>query len=384
MGPLFSAEQVAQLEQLERAHKENRRGQHSITPRYAVERLRYLSRIIEPHQRVEPYRYNLGFKNEHERSLIELPDVIDRQELADRIQKLLHEVPKDAAGHELQGKTLRVALDQAPRIGETFAVELLDRASRAYDAVLAHDSGPDALVNRASLLQKALLVAAHFGRREFISPLVARYKQLLQTEFRAMLSSSYDSLMIETVDALAGQCLHGLRKLGMREEINQMLAPMRNCILGDKDLSSVAGSKDHWFILRALLPIAGGWYYFGRDSEAEPILQAARTLLFRNELEPKEQTALACTYVATLGLVPAELAQMRLQELFERLKGIYDGFSTTDYYGQFQLRLVEAVVLAVVSDDFTQGTQARCWLDDDEFLVRRRIHDDHRKMMKDS
>ena len=30
----------------------------------------------------------------------------------------------------------------------------------------------------------------------------------------------------------------------------------------------------------------------------------------------------------------------------------------------------------MVSDDFTMGTQARRWLDDDEFLVRRRIHRD--------
>jgi hypothetical protein len=46
-----------------------------------------------------------------------------------------------------------------------------------------------------------------------------------------------------------------------------------------------------------------------------------------------------------------------------------------------QLDVIESVVLAVVSDDFTQGTQTRRWLDDDEFLVRRRIHDDHRKMV---
>jgi hypothetical protein len=37
--------------------------------------------------------------------------------------------------------------------------------------------------------------------------------------------------------------------------------------------------------------------------------------------------------------------------------------------------------LAVVSDDFTLGANARRWLDDDEFLVRRRIHKDLRAMM---
>jgi hypothetical protein len=37
-------------------------------------------------------------------------------------------------------------------------------------------------------------------------------------------------------------------------------------------------------------------------------------------------------------------------------------------------------VLAVVSDDFTMGTNARRWLDDDEYLVRKRIHRDLRAL----
>jgi cellulose synthase operon protein C len=43
--------------------------------------------------------------------------------------------------------------------------------------------------------------------------------------------------------------------------------------------------------------------------------------------------------------------------------------------------VIEAVVMAVVGDDFTLGASARRWLDDDEFLVRRRIHRDLRATM---
>ena len=35
-----------------------------------------------------------------------------------------------------------------------------------------------------------------------------------------------------------------------------------------------------------------------------------------------------------------------------------------------------AVVLAVVNEDSAMGADARRWLDDDEFIVRRRIHRD--------
>jgi hypothetical protein len=37
-------------------------------------------------------------------------------------------------------------------------------------------------------------------------------------------------------------------------------------------------------------------------------------------------------------------------------------------------RVLESVVLAAVSDDFTAGTEVRRWLDEDEYLVRRRVH----------
>jgi hypothetical protein len=39
------------------------------------------------------------------------------------------------------------------------------------------------------------------------------------------------------------------------------------------------------------------------------------------------------------------------------------------------------VVLAVVTEDFAVGSVARHWLEDDEFLVRRRIHRDMNAVM---
>jgi hypothetical protein len=76
-----------------------------------------------------------------------------------------------------------------------------------------------------------------------------------------------------------------------------------------------------------------------------------------------------------------EAAKKRLEEIFRELKGVRESFTSGSHFSVLQLDVIESVVLAVVSDDFTQGTQARRWLDDDEFLVRRRIHDDHRKLM---
>ncbi len=95
----------------------------------------------------------------------------------------------------------------------------------------------------------------------------------------------------------------------------------------------------------------------------------------------RTRTALARAYATALGQAPVEAAQRRFDELFEKLEGILDSFTTNEFYSQAQIQVVEAVVLAVVSDDFTVGTAVRRWLDDDEYLVRRRIHRDVRELV---
>jgi hypothetical protein len=109
-------------------------------------------------------------------------------------------------------------------------------------------------------------------------------------------------------------------------------------------------------------------------------LQAARALLLKAELPPRTQTALACAYAQTVGQAPVEVAQKRLEEIFTSIKGVTDSYTTSSHFSVSKLDVIESVVLAVVSDDFTLGTQARRWLDDDEFLVRRRVHGEYHKL----
>src|SRR5205809_8128573 len=112
------------------------------------------------------------------------------------------------------------------------------------------------------------------------------------------------------------------------------------------------------------------------DATARTVMDAARRLLLKGKLEKQEQTKLGCAYVSTLGQAPAELALRGVEELFEKLERVHDVWTTSSHYSLSQLDVIEAVVLAVVTDDFAMGTQGRRWLDDDEYLVRRRIHRD--------
>ena len=86
-------------------------------------------------------------------------------------------------------------------------------------------------------------------------------------------------------------------------------------------------------------------------------------------------------YLVLEGLMDSGLLdslRRRVEELFQRLQGVSDTQSTNTHYSLSRLRLVEAAVRAVVNDDFALGPAVRRWLDDDEYVVRRRIHRDVR------
>jgi hypothetical protein len=362
-----------QLEYLDAMEKEGgRSGKGGGLNRYAIDRLRKQSRILEPDQDLDPYRH-LKARKTFEKELAALPDVVDREEVAARLLRLFQEVRGGQGANEARAFILTEALNQAPRIGEDFAREILGRVLPVYDVLAG--SGPrqpDELSRLASLLEKGLFTAAHFDRMEHVSPLVERFASLL----RAL----HGSLQLETLSVLAGQSLRSLRKLGMRDQIDHLLGLMAEVVLHGRDLRALAedpiGTRAD--SLRALLQVAGGWYYFGRDQQAEAVLEAARALIFREELDSKKRVPLVCDYAATAGQGPPEKARLRLTELFSRLQGLKETWTTSGYYARYQFEIVEAVILAVVSETFSLGASARRWLDEEEFLIRRRVHRDVR------
>jgi len=340
--------------------------------RYVVDRLRKHSSILEPDQRINPYRHWGARISDFEKALCELTDLTDRNEIANRVDKLLREIRRDDKGKQDRARVLRTALEVAPRVGEDFARKMLEQTIPAYDALPQETKELAALLDQANFLEKALFVAAHFGRVEAVHPLVTRFQRMLQ--------SQKGPQSLPALESLAKYCFRGLRKLGMRDEIDQILRQMAELVLEGQEVKAIDFKKREQgsAALRALLQVAAGWYFFGRDSQAEPILQAARSVLLANDLQPREQTQLAQSYAGAVGQAPVEVAQKRLEEIFKSLKGVRDTYTTSSHFSVSQLDVVEAVVLAVVSDDFTMGTQARRWLDDDEYLVRRRIHRDVR------
>jgi hypothetical protein len=327
-------------------------------PRYKIDSLRMRSRILEPHEKINSIRnLYMGVLPEFDKALLALPDILDRARLERESQRLLA-----AAKNPLQRfNAIKALLTVAPGLGDAFAAPLVLEATAVC-------KDPIDEFEQAELLERALFMAAHFNQGEAIQGLLAR--------FHALLRSDKVGADAKRWHALVGQCFRGLRKLGMQDEMRGLLQELTAVVTRGKPLAGLRKSAAWPKMVRRLLHVAAGHFYFDNESEGRPLLEEARLVLLHGDLKGREQTELACTYIGTLGQAPVGLALGAIDELLQRLQGVFDNFSSHTHYSASKLEVIEAIVMAVVTEEFAMGQVGRRWLEDDEYLVRKRIHRD--------
>ena len=343
---------------------------------YAVERLGRESAILQPQEKLDPYRRIKLEQDAAVREMVRLTDVHDRGRLAAGLRRLAEQ----AAGRppEVRLRVLAEALPLSARVGEAATTELLAQVGPALDAAAASD---DRAVgeNRALLLERALLFAAHYDLAAFVRTFADRLGEALRRP-----------AAVDAVGPLVGQTFRSLRKLGLKDQTERLLGQIEDAALGGRalDQAQAATAGRGWQqTLRLLLPVAGGWFYFDKPAQARPILDAARAWVLKPDKKPNDAdrpaaqyVALVNAYIAAAGQAPLDEAIGRIEELFTsgRLDRLPNTMTSNHYYSLLHLSVAEAVVLTLATEDFAVGPGARRWLDDDEYLVRRRIHRDMR------
>jgi hypothetical protein len=335
--------------------------------RYAIDRLREHSRILEPTERVE------GTASIVRRVSSTVPAPAARLEAApaDQLDDAVVEAISAESARPGQPHLLSVveaALDRAAELGETGVGRVLEAIPAALEA------GRDSPRPLARLIQKGLAAATFWDRADLARELTKRFLRL--TDGRA----GWDH-----AETLTGQAFRCLRRLGLKGDADEVLHHVADRVLQGQPLDRLRTSRpaDWPAALRLLLHAAAGWYYAGRENDelARRILDEARRDLFAAETTPADRTKLALAYAATLGQAPVQMALARLEEMFRDLRRISVTGSTNDYYTLQPLRIIETAVRAVVSEDFAVGPHVRAWLDADELAVRRRIRDDLKEVM---
>jgi cellulose synthase operon protein C len=345
---------------------------------YVIGRMREQSTILEPREKSDPYSEWMKLE-ELIQELVALSRIADPAALAKRVRELYRSGLKGTATDESRIAVLSHSLRLAPRVGAEFTVELLEHLLAAMRSANPKSALAVLEIRKLGrLFESALFLAAHFDRRELL-------RELVDGVFAVALAKP-DDQRCELVNYFAGRCLASLRKVGLRDEIDRLLLRFQDDILKGHALDQLKvlhGAKpDLWAdSLQTMLNLSAGWLTFGLMEQAAPILETARAEIHdgaRFAVQPF--TKLCRAYATALGQSPADFGMPRIAELFTIIDPakVTNTFTSAPYYSRLHLNLIEDVVLAIVSDDFALGHSGQRWLDEDELLVRRRIHRDMR------
>ncbi len=357
-----------------------------------VARLRKDLHILEPHEKTHPYlAYHSSGGVVIGPQLAALYGISSPKALEAEIRKFLKNEGKPLEKWSLQ-TALREMLFLSNRLAEPLARDLMQRASAALTPPtikVTETNGHHEIDLHARLADAAIMTAASFGWADVM-------EQLIQQFVANLRGLEEHSVRLSIANGLE-LWVRFLRKLGLRDQVEPMLKEMTELLLRGRSLEklradySKGARHSNWIdMLLSLLRLAEYWIHFGWVSQAAPIVEEARRLLFAfkdSSLDsrmrhPREYVQLAVAYIRCVGQTDdIDVVAGKLKELLNNLDTIPNSSTTQQYFSVLHLTIVENLVLALVSDDFIMGETARRWLDDDEYLVRRRIHGDMKKLL---
>ena len=333
--------------------------------RYHVDRFRQHSKILDPTERINAFWASTFRHYRHwdkvRKQLIDLPG-LESAALNERVRRLL------ATAADALPAILLDVLDLAPRLDRDLAEKALEEVPRGLDLL----AGTPTM--QLSLLDKGLKTAESFDRPTIVQPLAERFIQYVEKQ-RGLPASTM-------LEGLTSQTFRCFRRLGMKNEAYDVLGRVHYLLTAGEEIPAARKrrAKDWPNLMRTLLPVAAAYYYAGQEELGFKILDPISEDLYRYPMSLAERTALAFTYAATLGHVPVRIARGRFGDLFQFLKKItINGWNT--HYTLQPLKLIDTAILAIVSEDFMIGPKVRGWLDDEEFLVRQRIHKELKELM---
>jgi hypothetical protein len=310
--------------------------------RYKVDRLREASRILEPLER--PDAIGAWIKKEKDSrgpefaALREISDPVKRAKAVDKL------VDAAAANDAERERLIDGIFDVLLELPESGAVPILSRTWPLVSRV------PEP--RRAVLYAEALVVAGHFGRTELVPGML----DALGVAIRLVQGPDLERVLQHS--------LRALRRIGLRAEMAELLVEAEHALPANRADA-----------LRGRLALAAGLAFLGETHRALPIYEQARTALTESMVLPQRlelTRALALAYAQA----PLQHALGGLADLTTQLRDITDSYGTNSHYCLSVLNFVESLVLGITSDDLALGEAGRRFVEDDEHLIRRRLHRD--------
>jgi cellulose synthase operon protein C len=339
----------------------NRIARHEGQGRYAIDKLREESRILEPTVRISAYDAAVRQPSDKSDSLLRAVDSMPAERLNAEISTIL------ANSRGAAGELVCRLLDRDWELPETAMMAIFDALPRSMHAA-RNDS--ELL---AKLFKRGFSAASRWDRIDVARELTSRFVQRLDAP-----------RFLNLAETAAAEAIRCLRRLGLRSDVEQLLNTIASRVLQSQPIGRlrVVQPAEWPRALRVLLQVAAGWYSTGNEDEAHKVLDEARLDLLAKTTTPVDRTRLVIAYIAALSPAPARIRLGRLEEIFQSVHDIKREGSTNEYYALSPLLIIEAAVRSAIAADFAISPQVRAWLDADEMAVRRRIRDELKEVLK--
>jgi len=317
--------------------------------RYKVDRLRQASFILEPHEHLDPVlAFQQAKSDPRGEEFAPMRGMTDPRELSRAVEQVMQRALAPDTAVEDRDRLFDGVMDFFPMLPESESVPHL--------RTLVQSVEPIPIARRCMLLEEALMLSGFFGRGDMVQELVERLKQLI---------GELGSEHVTEVASTLGQCLRSMRRVGLADEAGDLLTAVASAIKG-------SGTA----VVVARLQLASGLADMGRMEQAQLMVQEGTRALRDKSLLLVDRLELTRAMASTVSHLPQAQAIGELQQLALQLPQITDSFNTNSHFCLSVIQFMESLILGHASEQLALGQLGRRWLDEDEYLVRRRIHRD--------
>ena len=311
--------------------------------RYKVDRVRQFSNVLEPQERLDPVAaFHRGERDPRGPEFEPLRGQSDVVALEESVAQIVAKAKKSAPDE--RARLYDGVMDFFPLVPADAAIAHLETIEKSVGDV------PTA--RRAQLLEEALMLGGHVGDQELARRLFTALRDTL---------ASLDVEAAAPMTAVLGGTLRTLRRVGLRDEASELLATMQKIASGDGLAARIA--RVH---------AASALAYTGAFDKARPVFDATLTALSRDMPMPA-RLDLTRALTRALAHAPFDYALASLQTIADKLDVVTDSFNTNSHVCVSVVAFMESLVFGYASDELGVSDAGRKWLDDDEYLIRKRI-----------
>ena len=314
--------------------------------RYKADRFRQACTILESQEQLDPIRaYTDRASSPDDEAFAALRALADPDALAGAIGRILDRArvaPAPEAARLLDG--ILGFLPALPAQG------LGDRLAAVVEVLATQDWEP-----LAPLAAEALSLAALTGN----AALIDRTATLVSQSF-SLLGANHPAVIRQLPKAL--RTLRRARPDVARALLDLLL---QGCAPGGEDLA-------------VRLSLAAGLLAMGRGPEAAPTFEAA-WLRLDQKIPLPERLSLTRAMSKAQAFATPEAAVAVAQRLCQHVATVTDSFATSSHFAVSLIEYAECLVMALAQDDLTLGDRGRRIAEEDEFLLRQRVHRELRR-----